>query len=136
MKEAYTALLSRPFVRYLLVGGSAYVLELVVIVIARAKGVSNVTAVALSFGVGLVYSFGLQKFFSFGDKRTHRKVLVRQIIMTSVLVVFNFIFTLVVTALLQHMLPAVVTRTIAIGATTIWNFYLYKTRVFATAVFD
>ena len=26
--------------------------------------------------------------------------------------------------------PAVVTRTIALAITTIWNFYLYKTRIF------
>jgi len=26
--------------------------------------------------------------------------------------------------------PAPISRTIALGATTIWNFYLYKTRIF------
>ncbi len=136
MKESYSKLLSRPFVRYLLVGGSAYILELLVIVIARIEGASNIVAVALSFWVGLVYSFILQKFFSFGDKRTHRKVLLPQMLMAAALVIFNFTFTIVITDLLQHVLPAIITRTVAIAATTIWNFRLYKTRVFNEVVID
>jgi len=48
-------------------------------------------------------------------------------------VLFNFGFTLALTKLLEHVLPAVVTRTLAVGMTTLWNFYLYKTRIFKSA---
>ena len=124
--------MKRPGYRYLLVGGSVYALELAVIVIAQRLGASPVLAVGLSFWVGLVVSFALQKLFTFSDKRLHRRVLSLQIIAVSLLVVFNFGFTLLVTKLLYHALPAVLTRTLALGITTIWNFYLYKTRIFKT----
>jgi len=132
MKTKIQELLKKPGYRYLLVGGSVYALELVVIVIAQRLGAGAVLAVGLSFWVGLVVSFALQKLFTFGDKRLHRRVLSMQIMAVSLLVIFNFGFTLLVTKLLYHELPAVVTRTLALGITTIWNFYLYKTRIFKT----
>lgn len=102
------------------------------IVIAQRLGASALVAVGLGFWFGLVLSFVLTKFVTFRDKRTHRRILIPQIIAVCLLVLFNFSFTLLVTKLLVSMLPAVVTRTIALGVTTIWNFYLYRTRIFKT----
>jgi putative flippase GtrA len=118
--------------RYLVIGVSVYTLELLIIVVAQQLGASAVVAVGLSFWLGLGISFGLQKFVTFGDKRLHHKVLLPQIAIYCLLVLFNFGFTILVTRLLQAWLPAVVTRTLALGTTTIWNFYLYKTRIFKT----
>jgi len=117
----------------LLIGGSVYLLELLVIVVAQKLGQSAVVAVGLSFWIGLCVSFILQKLVTFGDKRMHHRVLLPQVLAFSLLVVFNFSFTIAVTKLLQHVLPAVVTRTLALGITAIWNFYLYKTKIFKTS---
>jgi putative flippase GtrA len=124
--------LHTPFGRYLIVGGSVYLLELVIIFLAQKAGASAIAAVALSYWLGLVTSFILTKFVTFGDKRTHHRVLIPQLVAVSLLVLFNFGFTLLVTKLLQNWLPAVITRTLALGITTLWNFYLYKTRIFKT----
>lgn len=133
MKPKLQELLKKPSFRYLLVGGSVYVLELVVIVVAQHWfGASAVVAVGASFWIGLVVSFILQKLVTFGDKRVRSKVLLGQIIAVTLLVIFNFSFTILVTRLLQHRLPAVITRTLALGITTLWNFYLYRTRIFKT----
>lgn len=117
----------------MLIGGSVYLLELLVIVVAQKLGQSAVVAVGLSFWIGLCVSFILQKLVTFGDKRMHHRVLLPQVLAFSLLVVFNFSFTIAVTKLLQHVLPAVVTRTLALGITAIWNFYLYKTKIFKTS---
>ena len=126
------ALLQRPFGRYLVIGGSVYLFELVVIVVAIQLGAGPVLAVGLSFWLGLIVSFVLTKFVTFRDKRTHHRILLPQIIAVSLLVLFNFGFTLLVTDLLSNAAPVVVTRTLALAVTTIWNFYLYKTRIFKT----
>jgi putative flippase GtrA len=118
--------------RYLIIGVSVYIFELAVIVIAQALGASATLSVGLSFWLGLFVSFGLQKFVTFGDKRTQGRVLVPQLAAFSALVLFNFGFTLCVTYLLSPPLPPVITRTVALGITTIWNFYLYRTRLFKT----
>lgn len=130
MKQRLSQLLKRRGVRYLLVGGGVYMLELAVILLAQHLGASAITAVAAGFWVGLVVSFVLQKFIAFGDKRTHRRILLPQIIAVTMLVLFNFGFTLLVTKLLTPALPAVVSRTLALAITVTWNFYLYKTRIF------
>jgi putative flippase GtrA len=116
--------------KYLVIGISVYLFELAVIVVAQQIGASAVVAVGLSFALGLTVSFILQKIVTFGDKRTHHKVLIPQVIAFSLLVIFNFSFTILFTKMLSSHIPAVVCRTVALGVTTIWNFYLYKTRIF------
>ncbi len=116
--------------RYLAIGIAVYAFELLVIVIAQQLGASSVAAVGWSFWLGLVVSFGLQKLVTFGDKRLHHRVVLTQLAAFSLLVLFNFGFTLAVTKLLEGLLPAVFCRTLALGITTIWNFYLYKTHIF------
>jgi putative flippase GtrA len=133
MKQLLRKLLSRPGYRYLVVGGSVYVFELAVIVVAQWLGASAVWAVAISFCLGTLVSFLLQKLVTFGDKRMHHRVVLSQFIAVTLLVVFNFGFTVLVTKLLSPPLPAVVTRTLALLTTTIWNFYLYRTRIFKSA---
>jgi len=130
MKDKIRELLKRPGGRYVVVGGSVYILELVVIFVAQAFGASAVLAVGLSFWIGLLVSFVLQKSVTFGDRRLQHKVLLPQFFAFSLLVLFNFGFTLLVAKLLIHTVPAVVSRTLALGITVIWNFYLYKTRIF------
>ena len=126
-------LLKRPGYRYLLIGGSVYAFELVVIVIAEWLGASAVWAVAASFCLGTLVSFFLQKLVTFGDKRMHHRVLLPQMIATALLIVWNLGFSVLLTRALQDHAPAVVTRTLALGITTIWNFYLYKTHIFKSA---
>ena len=130
MKAKLQALLKKPGYRYLLVGGSVYAFELAVIVVAQQLGAGPVMAVAISFTLGTLVSFGLQKLVTFSDKRMHHKIIIPQLVATILLVVFNFGFTVILTKLLSSSLPTVICRTIALGITTIWNFYLYKTHIF------
>ena len=136
MKPKAQQLLKKPGVRYLLVGGSVYVFELAVIVLAQHQGASAVVAVAWSFVLGTLVSFLLQKLVTFGDRRMHHKILVPQFIAACLLVAFNFGFTLLVTKLLANVVPAVISRTLALLTTTIWNFYLYRTKIFKNVAED
>lgn len=132
MVQKLAKLAKSNFGKYLIVGGSVYLLELAVIVLAQNAGATAVEAVSISFVIGLIVSFILQKFVTFGDKRVHHKILLPQFIAVTLLVIFNFCFTVLMTKIFTHLLPAVVIRTLAIGVTTLWNFYLYRTRIFKT----
>lgn len=127
------ALLKRPGFRYLFIGGVVYLFELAVIILAQAYGASAVWAVAISFCAGTTVSFFLQKLITFGDRRMHHRIVIPQLLATALLVVWNLGFSVLLTKILQHYLPVVVTRTLALAITTIWNFYLYKTRIFKNA---
>jgi len=123
-------LLRKKMTRYILVGGLVYLFELWIIVWAQHWGATPTEAVALSFTLGLIVSFFLQKLFTFGDKRMHHRIVLRQAFAVGLLVVWNLCFTVVLTKATESFLPATVARTIALLITTIWNFYLYKTRIF------
>ena len=82
-------MLQRPGYRYLIIGGSVYLFELAVIVVAQWLGASAVWAVAISFCLGTAVSFFLQKLVTFGDKRMHHRVLIPQIVATALLIVWN-----------------------------------------------
>ncbi len=129
-------LLEKPGVRYLLVGGSVYVFELAIIIMAQHLGAGAVIAVAWSYILGTLVSFLLQKLVTFRDRRMHHKILIPQLIAASLLVLFNFGFTLLVAKLLTHITPAVVSRTLALLTTTLWNFYLYRTKIFENSAED
>jgi len=116
--------------RYLAIGISVYIFEVITIVVADWLGAKPILAISLSFWLGLIVSFGLQKIITFGDKRMHRRVVLPQLLAFSGLVLFNFSFTLLMTKLFIHLLPTFLIRTLALGITTIWNFYLYKTHIF------
>ncbi|HUB93189.1 MAG TPA: GtrA family protein [Verrucomicrobiae bacterium] len=131
MRRVSALLLAKPGFRYLFIGGTVYLFELAVIVLAQqAYHTSALWAVAIAYCLGTTVSFFLQKLVTFGDTRFHHRILIPQMIATALLVLWNFLFSLLVTRVLQHHAPAVVTRTVALAITTIWNFYLYKTRIF------
>lgn len=115
---------------YLIVGVGVYLFEMLIIFVARSLGANNLLAVGLSFWLGLLVSFALQKVVTFSDKRIHHRVLLSQLVAFSLLVVLNFVFTLLITQLLTGIVTPFISRTIALGITTIWNFYLYKTKIF------
>lgn len=122
--------MDRPLGRYLVIGGSVYLIEIAIIIVAQRAGMAATPAVGLAFWSGLILSFLLQKMVTFHSHSLHHHILLPQLAAFSALVLFNFSFTLLMTELLAELLPATVIRTIALGITTVWNFYLYKTRIF------
>lgn len=116
--------------RYLLVGGSVYIFELAVILVAQKLGATPVWAVVSSYCLGTLVSFFLQKLVTFGDRRMYRRILAPQMIATGLLVLLNLGFSVLLAKLLETVLPTVIIRTLTLAITTIWNFYLYKTRIF------
>ncbi len=122
--------------RYVVVGVLVYFFEIAVLILAQQLGASALVAVTFSFWLGLVVSFLLQKLVTFKDKRLHRKIVLVQFLAACALVLWNFLFTLLVTKILESVIPAALTRTLALGVTTIWNFYLYKTRIFKQPPLD
>lgn len=118
--------------RYLVIGGSVYLFEMFIIYFSEQLGATSVEAVGIAFWSGLLLSFLLQKLVTFRDKRAKQKILLWQFGAFIALVLFNFIFTLIFTRITQEIMPVYFCRTIALAITTLWNFYLYKTRIFKT----
>jgi putative flippase GtrA len=109
------------------VGGFAYVTEMGVLFMLQTwLHFSNVAAVAISFWIGFLMAFILQKYIAFQNHEVSRRAVARQLTAYSVLVVWNYLFTLGLVALLGQHMPAMFSRTFAIIVITAWNYEFYK----------
>jgi putative flippase GtrA len=117
-------------VRYIAAGAASYAVELsCLLVLYKLFGLSAELATALAFWVGLATSFFLQKLFAFRDYQKTAKTISKQLGTYSVLVGFNYLFTISLVALFPAHL-VIISRTIALILTTAWNYILYKKFIF------
>jgi putative flippase GtrA len=117
--------------RYVLIGGVSFVIEIAVLYsMVHIFNLSSLIAVAVSFWVGLVISFILQKIIAFQDKDKSSKKLLRQSMIYISLVIINYFFTIVFVAILESTLGLLLARTVALIITTSWNFIIYSKIIF------
>jgi putative flippase GtrA len=121
------------FIRYLAVGALAYLIEMGSLYgLNHVLGLSPVYSVAISFWVGFIAAFLLQKLVTFKnyEKRAHK--VARQIVVYSLLTAWNYGFTLLAVKLLSGVTSVFIIRTGVILVVALWNFAIYK-RLFGTA---
>lgn len=117
--------------RYILVGGTSFALEILILLIfIKLLNVNESIAVSIGFWSGLIISFILQKFFAFKDNSVDFSRLSTQTIYYGVLVLINYVFTLLFTLILTPIFGLIVSRTLALIITTCWNYIIYKKVIF------
>lgn len=118
-------------VRYLLVGGTSFVVEISSLyVLHHVAHLSPTISVAISFWIGFIVAFVLQKTVTFRNKDTKAKDLSAQLLLYSMLVLFNYVFSLSMVYAFSDIAPVIAIRTFTIIAITAWNFILYG-KIFA-----
>jgi putative flippase GtrA/LmbE family N-acetylglucosaminyl deacetylase len=117
----------RLLLRYVIVGATAYVIEIASLwVLRRVLELSDLRSVAISFWIGFVVAFGLQKLVTFRDYRATKNTVTKQIGAYSLLAAWNYGFTLLSVELLSGVLSVFVVRTLAVTMITSWNFIIYQ----------
>ena len=113
--------------RYLIVGASAYLIEMLSLYGLRSGvGLSPLKAIAISFWVGFTVAFILQKLVTFQNYDKRAKVVANQLVRYGLLVAWNYGFTLLVVRLFSHFVSVFIIRTVVILIITSWNFIIYK----------
>jgi putative flippase GtrA len=125
MPEILARLRTSRLFRYLFIGGVSYIIELSTLLFL-ARIFSPSIAVACSFWVGLVVSFVLQKSVAFGNKTTTKKAFGKQATLYGLLVLFNYIFTIIFVSTFTGHLGLAIARTLALLLTVSWNYLAYK----------
>ncbi len=123
--------LSRPFVKYLIVGGTAFVVELGSFeLLYYAAGWRLLVANAASFILGLLTSFGLNRLWTFSHG-VYKKGMHHQFGYYFILAGLNLLATLgIVGALTRLGLWPGASKLLAMGITSLWNFVLFKRFIF------
>ncbi len=121
--------------RYLLVGGSGFALDFFVLWLLRSPvGLPAWFSAAVAFAVGTVYTYLLQRSFTFGSRANHVGASVRFL----TLVAANTVFTAVVVELFDQAAALVfglsgylVGKVVCAVLTTLWNYPLLGRWVYA-----
>ena len=126
-------MLKNRLLRYLVVGGTAYVLEMAVLFgLHDGIGLSPVKSVAISFWFGLVIAFVMQKFITFENHEKRIHMLGLQLAIYSCLVAFNYLVTILATKYFSPRFSVFEIRTAVIVLATIWNYIVYNRWLFKT----
>lgn len=119
-------------VRYIVVGGGSFVIELCLLLfLHEAVGLQRTVATAISFWFAIIISFLLQKLLAFKDYRKEINRLSKQGLFYGLLIVFNYIFTLIVVSIFSEEY-LIFSRILAITLVTFWNYFVYKKVIFKT----
>lgn len=125
------SLLQKSVFRYIFAGGLAYLVEMAILAVLHyGLGLPDLVSAAISFWLGYIFAFFMQRIFTFKDTSRQGGRLARQFIFTTVLLGFNYAFTLTLVHLFSPALGVIVMRTVAIVVTTMWNYVIMK-RLFA-----
>lgn len=126
-------LFQKRLLKYVIAGGFSYLIELYSLLsIHHLFAFSVEKSTAIAFWIGLIISFLIQKFFTFNNYHKNTKIISRQIILYAILVLINYAFTLMVVFIFPQKL-IIVSRTLALIVTTLWNYIVYK-KIFKSEV--
>ncbi len=122
--------------RYLLVGGSGFVLDFFVLWLLRSPiGLPAWFSAAVAFTVGTIYTYLLQRSFTFSSRASHASASFRYL----TLVAANTVFTAVVVELFDQVVTTpilgvsgyLVGKVVCAILTTLWNYPLLGRWVYA-----
>lgn len=122
--------------RYVLVGGTSYVIEVSsLLAIYHFGHTSRELATAIAYWIGLLLAFTMQKLVAFQDYRKEIKALSRQGALFALLTLWNYGFTIVVVGLFSSKC-ILLSRTLAQAIFSCWNYFIYKKVIFKKTHLD
>jgi putative flippase GtrA len=116
-------------VRYLAAGGLSFLVDFGVLsLLHEVLNWPVWLASGTSFLISFVFTYTIQRAFSFGSSAPHGRALVRY----TILVAFNTLATMVIVTLInQSPFSWATGKVVATVVTTIWNYFAYRYWVFA-----
>lgn len=130
-KAAATAFLERRVVRFLVVGGLSFAIDLgLLMILHEVAGVALWIATPVAFVTSLVFNFLMQRLYTF--KATNKGHV--SAFKYGALVVFNIVATdAIVLLFAESGLTYAAGKVVSTALTMVWNFYIYKYWIFPAA---
>lgn len=129
ISQAVDYVWSSSVVRYLVVGGGAFLID-----VGLLAGLHNllsaplVVATPAAFLMSFAITFVLQRTFTFGSKAGVTSSAVKY---TAVVIFNTFATTGIVSLAASLGVPWIIGKIVAVGSTTVWNYFLYRHWIFA-----
>ena len=119
-----------PFVRYLFVGGSTFVLDIVMLyLLYESLSINLAVATSIAYWASITYNFILNRWWTFSaseNKKLHEHAAAYLLLLG-----FNYIFTVVFVSLVSHYIYFGLTKVIAVAFQITWTYPIYKHVIFS-----
>ncbi len=117
------------FIRYLLVGGTTFVLDFSLLVLLHGiLNINLVVATSIAYWTSIVYNFTLNRNWTFSA--AEKKSLHRHAILYAILLGLNYLFTVVFVSVVSHYFNYGVAKILAVIIQASWTFPIYKYIIF------
>lgn len=128
LRRAARRVWSHSAVRYLVVGGGAFLIDVGLLALLHDLwGLSLVVATPAAFLLSFAVTYLLQRTFTFSSDAGVASSAVKY----TALVAFNTVATTGIVAGVAALgLPWIVGKVVAVGSTTVWNYFLYRYWIF------
>lgn len=130
-KELALVLYHHHFVRYLVVGGSTFVLDFGILFTLHGLWHLNLAAsTSVAYWVSISYNFILNRYWTFDSRE--KESLMRHITTYFVLLVINYLFTVTFVALSSKYINYMVAKAITVAIQMVWTYPIYKKYIFVS----
>lgn len=128
-KELTLYLYNHHFVRYLLVGGTTFIIDFGLLYSLHSKfkvGLDISTTIA--YWVSIVYNFILNRYWTFNARE--KESLKKHLLIYCSLLLFNYAFVIIFISIMSHHINYIVAKAIAVLLQMIWTYPVYKKVIF------
>lgn len=116
-------------VKYVLVGGSTFSIDLGLLYIMHGLlGLNIAASASFAYWISISYNFVLNRHWTFSS--SEKKSLLKHLTLYFVLLVFNFLFTVTFVAILSEHFNYIFVKIAAVLLQTSWTFLVYKKMIF------
>lgn len=117
------------FIRYLLVGGTTFVIDFGLLVLLHGKLKINIAvATSVAYWISIIYNFILNRYWTFDARE--KESLKRHITTYTLLLVVNYFFVVAFMALASNHINYIIAKAIAVLIQMVWTYPVYKKVIF------
>jgi putative flippase GtrA len=129
IKQFLKKIYSHSFVRYLIIGGSTFAIDFLLLVLLHGViGTNVLVAATISYWTSIVFNFLANRFWTFGSTDTH---VIKHIAYYGVLLVLNYMFTIAFIGIAtDHGMHYTYAKVLAVAIQMTWTYILYKKVIF------
>ena len=117
------------FVRYILVGGTTFIIDFSILYTLHGKlkfGIAASTSVA--YWTSIIYNFLLNRYWTFDARE--KKSLQRHLTIYILLLIVNYLFVVVFVSFSSKIINYIIAKAIAVIVQMIWTYPIYKKVIF------
>lgn len=130
--KSFTVYLYRHhFVRYIIVGGTTFLIDFGLLFLLHGQLELNLAAsTSVAYWVSILYNFVLNRYWTFDAGE--RKSLARHVTTYFILLIINYLFAVIFVTFVGIIINYIIAKAIAVVIQMSWTYPIYKRYIFTT----